>query len=83
MQTITRFVTNVDPGEMTLYLTWIMIITKTCLFKYIDDFTIKKLMKTFRGKKKSLVVFIFPQNIDCGYLLEPRGEATIYVFEQK
>ena len=45
------------------------IITKTRLFKYIENFTSKN------GKfsdKKTLIFFIFlPKNIDCGYSLEP------------
>ena len=43
-------------------------ITKTCLFKYIENFTTKK------GKfsDKNFDIFhSFAQNIDCGYSLEP------------
>ena len=43
------------------------LITKTRLFKYIENFTTKK------GKfsdKKSYIFHIFAPNIDCGYSLE-------------
>ena len=43
-------------------------ITKTCLFKYVENFTTQK------GKfsdKRSDVFHITAQNIDCGYSLEP------------
>ena len=43
-------------------------ITKTRLFKYIENFTTKK------GEfhiKKSYIFHIFAPNIDCGYSLEP------------
>ena len=45
-------------------------ITKTRLFKYIENFNAEK-MKNFRWK---ILLGSFPisaQNIDCGYLLEP------------
>ena len=69
-------------------------ITKTCLFKYIENFTTKKKKQqtnkqTENFQMKILVVFIFLlKNIDCGYLLEPplRGGSNEYpqfVFEQK
>ena len=45
------------------------LIMKTQLFKYIENFTSKKL-KIFR-KKKSDIFHISAQNIDCGYSLEP------------
>ena len=54
--------------------------TKTRLFKYIENFTSKKL-KIFRKKKKTLIIFIFLlKNIDCGYSLEPprRGGSNEY-----
>ena len=44
-------------------------ITKTRLFKYIENFTIKK--GKFSDKKKSDVFHISVQNIDCEYSLEP------------
>ena len=52
-------------------------IMRTRLFKYIEDFTIKK------GKfsiKKSDIFHISAQNIDCGYSLEPprRGGSNEY-----
>ena len=43
-------------------------ITKTCLFKYIENFT----SKNWRfSEKKSDIFHISAQNIDCGYSLEP------------
>ena len=52
-----------------------MSITKTRLFKYIENFT------TIKGKfsvKKICIFHISAQNIDCGYSLEPprRGGAN-------
>ena len=53
-------------------------IMKTCLFKYIENFTTKK------GKKNQISFFdifhISAQNIDCGYSLEPprRGGSNEY-----
>ena len=51
-------------------------ITKTCLFKYIENFTTKN--ENFQ-MKNSGSFHISAQNIDCGYLLE----LPQYVFEQK
>ena len=45
------------------------IITKTRLFKYIESFTSKKLIKI--QIKNSDVFHTSAQNIDCGYSLEP------------
>ena len=55
-----------------------MNITKTRLFKYIDNFTSKNLI--FSGKKNSNIFHISDQNIDCGYSLEPprRGGSNEY-----
>ena len=52
-------------------------ITKTCLFKYTENFITKK------GKfsdKKNLIFFIFLLKTDCGYTLEPprRGGSNEY-----
>ena len=52
-------------------------ITKTCLFKYMENFTTKQ------GKlsdKKSDIFHISAQNIDCGYSIEPprRGGPNEY-----
>ena len=44
-------------------------ITKTCLFKYIENFTSKKLKNI--QIKNSDIFHISAQNIDCGYSLEP------------
>ena len=56
-------------------------ITKTRLFKYIENFTSKN--RKFSGKKQvkySDIVHISAQNIDCGYSLEPprRGGSNEY-----
>ena len=45
-------------------------ITKTRLFKYIENFTTKKNGKF--SEKNSDIFHISAQNIDCGYSLEPR-----------
>ena len=54
-------------------------VTKTCLFKYIENFTAKKL-KNFRLKNSDIFFQISAQNIDCGYSLEPprRGASNEY-----
>ena len=55
--------------------------TKTRLFKYIENFTSKKLKIFRKKKKKTLIIFIFLlKNIDCGYSLEPprRGGSNEY-----
>ena len=44
-------------------------ITKTRLFKYIENFTTKK--ENFQIKIHSDIFHISDQNIDCGYSLEP------------
>ena len=41
-------------------------ITKTCLFKYTENFTPKN-----DKKKNTDILHISAQNIDCGYSLEP------------
>ena len=47
-------------------------ITKTRLFKYIENFTTKKKKKNENFQiKKSYIFHISGQNIDCGYSLEP------------
>ena len=46
-----------------------LLITKTCLFKYTENFTTKKWR--FSDKKRSDIFHISAQNIDCGYSLEP------------
>ena len=52
------------------------VITKTRLFKYMENFTSKNW--TFSDKKKEMIFFhISAQNIDCGYSLEPLGEAVL------
>ena len=53
-------------------------ITKTCLFKYIKNFTTKK--GKLSDKKKFDIFHISAQNINCGYSLEPprRGGSNEY-----
>ena len=53
-------------------------ITKTSLFKYIENFTTPK--GKFSDKKNSDIFHISAQNIDCGYSLEPpqRGGSNEY-----
>ena len=62
------------------------VITKTCLFKYTENFTTKK-NENFTTKKNENFqmtnsdIFLIPaQNIDCGYSLEPprRGGSNGY-----
>ena len=43
-------------------------ITKTCLFKYTENFTAKKWKIS---DKNSYILHMFDQNTDCGYSLEP------------
>ena len=54
-----------------------MCITKTCLFKYIENFT-TKIWKF--SDKNSDIFHTSAQNIDCGYSLEPprRGGSNDY-----
>ena len=53
-------------------------ITKTRLFKYIENFTFKNWKK--KSDKKSDIFHISAQNTDCGYSLEPprRGGSNEY-----
>ena len=53
-------------------------ITKTRLFKYIENFTTKK--KGQFSNKNSDIFHISAKNIDCGYSLEPprRGGSNEY-----
>ena len=53
-------------------------ITKTRLFKYIENFTTKN--GKISRKKNSDIFLISAQNIDCGYSLEPprRGGSNKY-----
>ena len=52
-------------------------ITKTCLFKYTENFTTKKWKIS---NKNSNIFHISAENIDCGYSLEPprRGGSNEY-----
>ena len=58
---------------------WAHYITKTRLFKYIENFTTKT-KRNFHIKKKSDIFHISAQNIDCGYSLElpRRGGSNEY-----
>ena len=53
-------------------------ITKTCLFKYTEEFTTKKIKKI--QIKNSDIFHTSAQNIDCGYSLElpRRGGSNEY-----
>ena len=55
-----------------------MNITKTCLFKFIENFTAKNW--TFSDKICDIFFYISAQNIDCGFSLEPprRGGSNEY-----
>ena len=59
------------------YVAFVLSITKTRLFKYIDNFTTKK---EHFSDKKSWYFSYFCTNIDCGYSLEPphRGGSNKY-----
>ena len=56
---------------------FLLCITKTCLFKYTENLTTKKLKFSM---KNTDIFQIFVQNIDCGYSLEPprRGGSNEY-----
>ena len=56
----------------------IQFITKTCLFKYTGHFTTKQ-NENFQIKSSDIFQ-VSPQNIDCGYSLEPprRGGSNEY-----
>ena len=57
-------------------------ITKTRLYKYIENFTNKKKNKNFQMKNSGSFLFS-AQNIDYWYLLESPRQDGFYVFEQK
>ena len=48
-----------------------LIITKTCLFKYTENFITKKKKNENFQIKNSDIFHISAQNIDCWYSLEP------------
>ena len=56
---------------------YLIIITKTCLFEYIENFTTKNWKFS---DKNSDIFHIIAQNIDCGHSLEPprRGDSIEY-----
>ena len=60
------------------HMSWIrLLITKACLFKYIENFT----SKNWKFSDKNSDIFHnFAQNIDCGYSIEPphRGGSNEY-----
>ena len=60
------------------FLKTLGIITKTCLFKYTENFTTKKKWKF--SDKKFWYFYISAKNIDLGYSLEPprRGGSNEY-----
>ena len=64
-------------------------ITKTCLFKNIENFTFKNWKfsdkKKKKKKKKSDIFYISAQTMDCGVLVRTASTKrvpTIYGFEQ-
>ena len=64
----------------------ILTITKTRLFKYIENFTTQNWK--FSDKNSDIFFHISAQNLDCGYSLEPPHWGGSYeypqsVFEQK
>ena len=71
---------------MHIHMHMLLYITKTRLFKYIENFNTKNWKFQI---KNSDIFHISAQNIDCGYSLEPlrwggsNEYPTIYVFEQK
>ena len=69
---------NHAQANLSYYGRTIIHITKTRLFKYIENFTSKN-WKCL-GIKKSDIFSISAQNIDCGYSLEPprRGGSNEY-----
>ena len=71
MFTIITLNIETDRPEQTVY------ITKTRLFKYIENFTSKNIKFS---DKKSNIFHISAQNIDCGYPLESprRGGSNKY-----
>ena len=52
-----------------------ILITKTRLFKYIENLTTKNWK--FSDRKNLIFFYISAQNIDCGYSLEPPAEAVL------
>ena len=52
-------------------------ITKTRIFKYVENFTMKKNEKNFLIKNSDMF-HISAQNVDCGYSLEPRRGSNEY-----
>ena len=76
-QYISRMLTEMSLRVPTIHiLTYI--ITKTCLFKYTENFTTKRERKF--SDKKSVIFHISAQNRYCGYSLEPprRGGSKEY-----
>ena len=58
-----------------------MPITKTCLFKYTENFTTKKIKKI--QIKNSDIFHTSAQNIDCGYSLEPPRRNPFFLSKNK
>ena len=56
------------------------LITKTSLFNYTENFTIKKKKKKKKSDENSYIFHISAKNIDRGYSLEPprRGGSNEY-----
>ena len=66
------------PGTVYVTCTPFNIITKTSLFKYNENFYDKKKCKF--SDKNSDIFYIYVQNMDCGYSVEPtrRGSSNEY-----
>ena len=58
-----------DASWKRTYIIWTPYITKTRLFKFIENFTAKN-WKKFQIKNSD-IFHISAQNIDCAYSLEP------------
>ena len=61
---VTKMTFSSTPRPWMGFLTSLGIITKTCLFKYTENFTTKKWKFS---DKNSDIFHIYAQNIDCGY----------------
>ena len=77
---VLTFQRKLSPKEITGMKWQELYITKTRLFKYIENFTTKKNSESFQIKILIFFFYISAKNIDCGYLLEPprRGGSNEY-----
>ena len=74
LQTTSLYMKRLNKTESPIFV----LITKTCLFRYTENFTNKKWK--FSDKKIWYIFQISAQNIDYGYSLEPprRGGSNEY-----